>query len=162
MTNFRLSCDKVIEVFFEYSREEEIHPLLRLRIAFHLLFCARCAEETRKFALLKDIQDRDFFPSAPSFEDQVMEALADDFFQDEAAPELISDFPGGFSFRSWVIMGFVILVSLGVSFFGIDIFQIDSSFLLPLGITVGTVLTGYGAVFIASHLKELSEHFKIH
>jgi hypothetical protein len=35
------------------------------------------------------------------------------------------------------------------------------SFLLPLGITVGVVLTCYGALFIGSHLKELSKHFNL-
>jgi hypothetical protein len=34
-----------------------------------------------------------------------------------------------------------------------------SSFLIPVGITIGVVVTGYGALFIASHLKELSERF---
>jgi hypothetical protein len=37
-----------------------------------------------------------------------------------------------------------------------------SSFLLPVGITIGAVLTGYGALFIGSHLKELSSRFRIH
>jgi hypothetical protein len=33
------------------------------------------------------------------------------------------------------------------------------SYLLPVGITIGIVLTSYGALFIGSHLKELSERF---
>jgi hypothetical protein len=37
-----------------------------------------------------------------------------------------------------------------------------SSFLLPVGITIGAVVTGYGAFFIGSHLKELSSRFRIH
>jgi hypothetical protein len=35
------------------------------------------------------------------------------------------------------------------------------SFLLPVGITVGIVLTSYGALFIGGHLKELSERFRL-
>ena len=166
MNNVRLICDKVMDVIFESSCEDEIPLLHRLRFAIHVFFCAHCSEEQRRLRLLKEIQDSDFFPSAPSFEEKVMERLAEEMQQDEAAADLVSDFPGGFSFRSWVIMGLVILVSLTVSFFGIDFFQTtfsrDSSFLIPLGITVGAMLTGYGIVFIASHLKELSEHFKIH
>jgi hypothetical protein len=34
-----------------------------------------------------------------------------------------------------------------------------SSYLGPLGITIGAALTCYGAVFIGSHVKELSERF---
>jgi hypothetical protein len=33
------------------------------------------------------------------------------------------------------------------------------SFLLPVGITFGIVLTSYGALFIGSHLEEFSERF---
>ena len=36
------------------------------------------------------------------------------------------------------------------------------SFLLPVGITIGVVLTTYGALFIGSHLKELSERFGLY
>jgi hypothetical protein len=36
-----------------------------------------------------------------------------------------------------------------------------SSFLLPVGITIGIVLTCYGALFIGSHLKELSSRFRL-
>jgi hypothetical protein len=36
-----------------------------------------------------------------------------------------------------------------------------SSFLLPIGITVGAVVSAYGALFIGSHLKELSHRFNL-
>ena len=166
MINVRLNCNRVLDEVFESSGEEEVPLLHRLRLAVHIFFCVQCSEEVRKLELLKEIQSSDFFPPTPSFEEKVMKRLAEEIQQDEKAMDLVSDFPGGFSFRSWVIIGLVILVSLTVSFFGIDFFQAtfgrDSSFLIPLGITVGTMLTGYGIVFIASHLKELSEHFKIH
>jgi hypothetical protein len=31
--------------------------------------------------------------------------------------------------------------------------------MIPIGITIGIMLTGYGALFIGSHLKEFSERF---
>jgi hypothetical protein len=37
-----------------------------------------------------------------------------------------------------------------------------SSYMLPLGITIGAAVTCYGAVFIGSHLKELSRRFGLH
>jgi hypothetical protein len=70
------------------------------------------------------------------------------------------------SFRGWVITGFVVLVSLTTSLFGMDfvrmIPEVASSFLLPIGITIGVVVTVYGALFIGSHLKELSDRFRLH
>ena len=162
----RLNCNEVMDVIFDFTGEDEIPLLQRLRIDLHLFFCARCSEEVRKLEILKSVSRLEFFPQSPSFiEEKVMEQLSREFL-DEAAESPATEFPGGFSFRSWVIIGFIILVSLAFSFFQTDFIEAasnqDSSFLIPLGITVGTVLTGYGAFFIASHLRELSEHFKIH
>jgi hypothetical protein len=65
-----------------------------------------------------------------------------------------------------VIIGFIILISLSTAFFGMDFIHIaafaGSSFLLPVGLTFGGILTGYGAIFIGSHLKELSAWFRLH
>jgi hypothetical protein len=73
------------------------------------------------------------------------------------------DIPGGLSTRGWVIAGFIILVSMATAFFGLDFQKLaqetGTSFLLPIGITIGIVLTTYGALFIGSHLQELSERF---
>ena len=160
----RMSCSEVMDEIFE-SSDDAIPLLQRLRIGFHLFFCARCTEELRRLEVLRDISQSDFFPPAPAVDEKVMEQLSAEFFQADAG-DLIPDTPGGISFRSWVIIGFIILVSLATSFFGIDFIEAaynqDASYLIPLGITVGTVLTGYGVFFVASHLKELSEHFKIH
>jgi hypothetical protein len=40
--------------------------------------------------------------------------------------------------------------------------DLASSFLLPIGITIGVIVTGYGALFIGSHRKELSDRFGLH
>ena len=100
----------------------------------------------------------DFHPHCPNFEKPVMECLCG-----EADPEEEIDAPAGFSFRGWVLIGFFVLLSLSSSFFGISFGVIANeeglSFLLPVGITIGIVLTCYGALFIGSHLKELSTRF---
>ena len=157
-----------------------------IRLYLHLFFCSRCADVHRKLEICRDLLRSGFFPPSPSFEDIVMELLS--VVPSDAPPETLpeeseapfetsseipldasllagSEIPGGFSFRAWVIAGFFILISLTTSFFGMDfiIFTADSgSFLVPLGITIGIVLTIYGAFFIGSHLKELVTHFKIH
>jgi hypothetical protein len=70
------------------------------------------------------------------------------------------------SFRGWVITGFIILISLAMSLFGMDFMRTipgsAASFLLPIGITIGSIVTVYGALFIGSHLKELSDRFGLH
>ena len=158
-----LNCNEVMDEIYEFSGDDLIPLPQKIRIAFHLFFCVRCSEKMRKLEMLKEIPQSQLFPPSPSFEEIVMEQLAGDFLEDEARG---NEAPGAFSFRSWVIIGFIILISLATSFFGIDIIQVafgrDSSYLIPLGITVGMVLTGYGAFFIASNLEELREHFKIH
>ena len=78
-------------------------------------------------------------------------------------PEEIFAIPGGLSTRGWVIAGLIILISLSTAFLGMDFEHIANvagmSFMLPVGITIGIVLTSYGALFIGSHLKELTERF---
>jgi len=145
----------------DLSEKDEFLPLLtRLRIELHLLFCPECTRELRNLQCLEEIMKTDFIPNSPDFEKPVMECL-----YEEADPEEKIDAPAGFSFRGWVLIGFFVLLSLSSSFFGISFGVIANeeglSFLLPVGITIGIVLTCYGAFFIASHLKELSTRFRL-
>jgi hypothetical protein len=101
----------------------------------------------------------DFLPPFPEFEEMVMEKIsAEADGEGEAA-----DAPAGFSFRGWIIIGCFVLLSLSTVFFGMDFIKVanaqGSSFLLPVGLTIGAVLTGYGAFFIGSHLKQLRDRF---
>ena len=155
---FLMDCHTVMEVA-DLSEKDELLPLLtRIRIELHLLVCPRCVRELRKLRCLEEIMKADFIPQCPDFEKPVMECLFA-----EADPEEKIDAPAGFSFRGWVLIGFFVLLSLSSSFFGISFSVIANeeglSFLLPVGITIGIVLTCYGAFFIASHLKELSARF---
>ena len=143
--------------------------LLRLRVGLHLLVCPDCAQEIERFEVARDILYTDFLPLSPDFEDSVMariaaeeeEALA--AFDAEEMPLNVFAIPGGISTRGWVITGLITLVSLVTAFFGLDFEKVahaaGMSFLLPVGITIGIVLTAYGALFIGSHLKELTERF---
>jgi hypothetical protein len=143
----------------DLSEKDENLPLLtRIRIELHLLFCPECTRELRNLQYLEEIMKTDFIPHCPDFEKPVMECL-----YEEADLEEEIDAPTGFSFRGWVLIGFFVLLSLSSSFFGISFGVIANeeglSFLLPVGITIGIVLTCYGALFIGSHLKELSARF---
>jgi hypothetical protein len=153
-----MDCHTVMEAA-DLSEKDELFPFLtHVRIELHLLFCPECTRELKKLHCLEEIMKTDFIPHCPDFEEPVMECL-----YEEADLEDKIDAPAGFSFRGWVLTGFFVLLSLSSSFFGISFGVIANeeglSFLLPVGITIGIVLTCYGALFIASHLKELSTRF---
>jgi len=157
---FLMDCQTVLDTVYENEKGDSLPFLIQARIWFHLLFCPDCSRETRNFHSLEEIMKNDFLPPSPGLEEIVMERL---YSENEISAE--TDAPTGFSFRFWVIIGFFVLFSLSSSFFGINFVKIANSeglsFLLPVGITVGIVLTCYGALFIGSHLKELSSRFRL-
>jgi hypothetical protein len=154
-----MNCDDVIERAYEFDGAEPLPLLTQIRIRLHLLRCPNCRAETAKLNAARSLMRESFFPAAPSLEEAIMGRIAL-----EEQPEELSEV-AGFSFKSWVITGLVILVSLSTSFLGMDFARVaDSggpSFLLPVGITVGGVVTAYGAIFIGSHLKQLSARFNL-
>jgi hypothetical protein len=150
-----------MDLFYEYSgtegNEEQMPLLCQAQIWFHSLFCASCAQKINTFRSARNILKEDFFPFSPDLENSIMARIGS-----EQADETFA-VPGGISTHGWVIAGLIILVSLVTTFFGFDFQRLASesgmSFMLPVGITIGIVLTTYGALFIGSHLKELSERF---
>jgi hypothetical protein len=161
-----MNCARVLDKVYEYSGGEphDTMPLLtRIFIGMHLLICPDCAQEVERFEVCKDILQNDFLPSAPpELEDNVMAILTAD--EDESEAELV-EHSGGFSNRGWVIAGLVMLVSFATAFFGFNFNEValaaGLSFMIPIGITIGIVLTCYGALFIGSHLKEFIERFDL-
>jgi hypothetical protein len=156
-----MSCDEVMDALYDSAGEGSLSMALQFRVSLHLLFCPHCAAEIKKLDLLRDVQETDFLPDAPGIEDKVMEKIAEEGGRADNGEAL--DAPTGFSFRGWVITGCFILFSFSMVFFSMDFINLantqGSSFLLPVGLTIGVVLTSYGAIFIGSHLKELSNRF---
>jgi hypothetical protein len=149
-----MSCEDILDKVYEYSGGDPHNsmPLLtRISVGLHLVVCPDCAQEVERFQVCRDMlmEDASLTMMAPAEETA---AAADE-----------ADLPGGFSTRGWVIAGLVMLVSLATAFFGLDFNKLAKemgmSFLLPIGITIGIVLTVYGALFIGSHLKVLTERF---
>jgi hypothetical protein len=133
----------------------------RLQLNAHRLICPRCAAEERALkAAWKLLADQEFFPESPCMAGRIMERV---YAEEPAGPGEERDAASGVSFRGWVVTGFIVLISLSTSFFGVEFGRIaasqGSSFLLPVGLTIGCVLTGYGALFIGSHLKAFSLRF---
>jgi hypothetical protein len=156
-----MTCRKVMDKFLESTGDRPLSLWERLEIGVHILHCSRCAREIEALEKAQDLMKTDFFPAAvPGLEERVMEQI----YREE--PAALIEAPAGVSFRSWVITGIIVLVSLATVFLGLDFKEVasagGSSFLLPLGLTIGLIVSGYGALFIGSHLKELSERFNLH
>ena len=157
-----MSCTKILDSVYEGG--ESMSLLRQIRIGLHILACPDCAQAIERFEVTRDILHQDFLPPSPGFENSVMAIIAAEEGETLAALEAEeAKTPGGLSTRGWAIAGLIILVSLATVFFGIDFNKVAGdagiSFMIPVGITIGIVLTSYGALFIGSHLKELSERF---
>jgi hypothetical protein len=165
-----MNCNKLMDAFYEYSGDESLPLLLQLRIGLHLFFCPGCAQEVERYEAARDMLRNDCFPPSPDLEGSIMALIAGEN-NEASSPAALEenewlespDTPGGLSTRGWVIAGLIVLFSLATAFVGLDFHTIalaaGMSYLLPVGIITGIVLTSYGALFIGSHLKELSERF---
>jgi hypothetical protein len=164
-----MTCHSVMDKIYESAGDKPLPWLTRLEIWGHLLLCPRCSEAAARLEAARELARTGFLPPSPDLEDPIMAMI----YAEADMPAEEADFPlaafgepGGVSTRGWVITGLIVLLSLASSFFGIDFGKIaaseGSSFLLPLGLTIGLMVTGYGAFFIGSHLKELSERFRLH
>jgi hypothetical protein len=161
-----MNCGELLNKVYEYCGED-LPPLFYLQVKLHCFFCPQCAREMERFELAQDILRNDFAPHPQAdFADAVMAKL---YAESTAGAENSAGFFGeeaGGSLRGWVIAGLILFFSLTSAFLGMDFIKIaaseGSSYLLPLGITIGAAVTCYGAVFIGSHLKELSQRFGLH
>jgi hypothetical protein len=161
-----MNCSKILDLVYEYSggdsdREDSMPLFYQIQVWLHTMICPACAQEIERYEVTRDILREDLFPPSPELEDAIMAKIATEDIQTETEESYAA--AGGLSFRGWAIAGLIILVSLATAFFGLDFQKVADesgiSFLLPAGITIGIVLTTYGAFFIGSHLKELSERF---
>ncbi|MDR2802912.1 MAG: peptidoglycan-binding protein [Treponema sp.] len=152
-----MNCDKVLDILY-YS--EHISLLKRVLINFHVWHCAKCAVHQRVLQTAGEQMKEDFFPPARGIAEQVMTFIhAGETFDDIPEHESVS-------FRAWVVTGIALLVSLSSAYLGIDYLTPVNTravnFMLSLGITVGGIITAFGAIFIGCHIKELSEWFGLH
>ena len=152
-----MSCAKILDLVYE---QEDMSLFNRIRVGLHLMVCPDCAQEVERFEVCRDILHNDFMFPEPDLEDSVMSMISDG---EEETETCETEVPGGFSIRGWIIAGIVMLVSLATVFFGLEFNKValiaGMAFTIPIGITIGIALTSYGALFIGSHLKDLSERF---
>jgi len=162
-------CKKVLEMV--YDSNDELPFINQIQIWLHTFFCQECAQKIEQYQNAKMIMREDFFPSSPSYdkswpelENSIMEKVnLEELTGENEQTEHVFSPLGGFSTRGWIITGLVIFISMVSVFLGLDFQKLANehgiSFMLPMGITIGIVLTTYSALFIASHLKEFSERF---
>jgi hypothetical protein len=158
-------CGLMEDRMYEYAGDRAFPLRYRLELAAHILFCPRCAEKIVRLETTRELMRTGFLPHSPvpeGLENLIMERINRERIEiaDEnraASPEV--------SFASWVVTGFIILISLGTVILGMDFSTVaaslGSSFLVPLGLTIGMVITVYGALFIGTHIKELSKRFSL-
>jgi len=153
-----MNCAKILDLVYE---QEDMSLFNRIRVGLHLMVCPDCAQEVERFEVCRDILHNDFMFPEPDLEDSVMAMISDG--EEETAEICEAKVPGGFSIRGWIIAGIVMFVSLATVFFGLEFNKValiaGMAFTIPIGITIGIALTSYGALFIGSHLKDLSERF---
>jgi hypothetical protein len=164
-----MNCRDVMDRIYEFEGNKFPPLFTQLRVQLHLFHCARCAGELEKLESARRLMKDSFFPPAPELEERIMRSITlekPEAYYEEFPQIAFRENGAGVSFRSWVVTGLIILISLSTSFLGMDFIKVTahwgSSFLLPIGLTIGGVVSAYGALFIGSHLKELSDRFNLH
>ncbi|MCL2093691.1 MAG: peptidoglycan-binding protein [Treponema sp.] len=155
-------CQSIMEALYEDEKDHNLPLLAQIRIRLHLVLCPRCSQELKTLEQVKELMTSGFFPPCPDFSEPLMARILEEEALETEEPIYAKP---GFSFKLWIIIGFFVLLSLPSSYFGMNYVGLGReegpSFLLPLGLTIGMVLTCYGAFFIGSHLKQLSDRFRL-
>jgi hypothetical protein len=144
-----MNCGKAMDAVYEEWGAESLPLFTRLEMRLHLLRCPRCAAEAARLQNARAFMQESLLSPPAELEERIMRSVNAEE-RGEEYPEV-----AGVSFRSWVVTGLIVLLSLSSSFFR------EGAPPLHIGITVGAILTAYGAIFIGSHLKELTERFNL-
>ena len=154
-----MNCNEVLD--FLYYSDDGIPFVKRILIALHIRYCPKCAMHLHTLQTASTLLKEDFFPPAENIADSVMALAQADEPLTGQSHELQS-----VSLRAWIITGFALLFSLSSAYLGIDyLTPIDTrtiNFMLPVGITVGGVITAFCAIFIGCHIKEFSKWLGLH
>lgn len=136
-----------------YCDVDEYQPI---RIRLHLLFCPDCRKvAARMSSLLADMRSFESVPADFDMTDRIMRSIL----------ALNSNVPieaKNVSMLKWIAVGCLILFSMVVVRFSKTYIWIKAAygdyFDAPMYLVFGIILTAYIALFIASHIDQLS-HF---
>jgi hypothetical protein len=162
----KMRCNDIVDMIIDHDGDEELSFFRRFLVDLHLFFCPRCAETIRRWHLGRGLlaascQDPELKTPGLETPDLSGVIMAGILAETEEVPDPAD--VEALSFRRWVVTGFVIVVSLISVYFGLDFIELSSisSLKLPMGVTIGIFISAYSALFIGSHLKELSERFRL-
>ena len=148
--------DDDTQTFFAAFRAKQASYVIRLRFAAHTLVCKVCAQKKQRLATAEQVLKTGFLPPPPPHCTSAIMALV--LAGEESALKENHEYV---SLRGWIIAGIVIVASLLSVYLNVDFGRIARTqglaFLLPLGITIGAIITAYSAMFIGTHLDMLCE-----
>jgi hypothetical protein len=146
-----MNCGKAGKLIAERTGDGALPFSLRL----HLFFCPTCAGEARRMGAALEALRSAPLPAAPDFVGSVMGAVR----------LLPAHEPAPVSYRDWIIVGSIILGAITLSPLSSSLGWIKrafgSGFLLPLNLVLGLLIAGYCALFIGTHMDEISEKMKL-
>ncbi len=160
-----MTCDRAMDLLIDEDHGEPIPLIDSIRLRFHLRSCAGCVAEADRLRSCAAVLVSGFLPPVPDLADSIMAAVRLEVAAqavravEEAAEEHVS-------YRNWVFGGAIIFASLAVFPLGQAsgwlVRLLGSDLTFPIALTLGVVLTAYCALFIGSHLDELTERFGLH
>jgi len=148
-----MTCERSHSILDMLDKQEPIPFLVKL----HLLFCDNCKSQEKKIEEVHKLLKEEILCSPIDFTDSVLQAL-------EFEPQKPA--PGHQPMRNWLIPGLLIILWLVLA----PIMPVNEWFvanfgfalLLPLSITLGTLISIYGGLFVASHMDKINDFFNLH
>jgi hypothetical protein len=163
-----MDCKNIVDRIIEADGDESVSLFRQLVFEFHLLTCSRCSRELRRYRLGRELLASSCQgPESPGLE---VPGLSASIMAAILAGSGEASGPGDataevLSFRRWVVAGCIIMISLVSVFFCLDFLELSAStgfsLMVPMSLTIGIFISAYGALFIGSHLKELSQRFRL-
>ncbi len=149
-----MKCETFMKRFLENDEAGSLSPAIRI----HLFRCARCAGEVRAFRLAM----ADLRPYEPFVLDGIESArIVDSVMRQPEYRKSISLF-------NWVGAGVLMFVGIFLAPFSDQFMSLRDHFggdlEVPFSLVMGVMVTIYAAIFIGTHMDELSrwlEHHKL-
>lgn len=146
-----MNCDRAMERILSADADGRLSLSTRL----HLLCCPQCAAEARRLRKALIFMKSAFLPAAPDLSGRILEVVSA-LEPRPAAPV---------SFKKWITVGMSIIAAMVLSPLGADYGWVQKSFgtgfLLPINLILGFILAVYCALFIGTHLREISHRFNL-
>lgn len=147
-----MRCESFLARYESLDAGEE--PGFMLRI--HAALCPSCAEKINRME-----EALECYRSEPDFPGREAAEAASMGLESRvmASISLLPRPKRELRARDWLISGAVIVLSMAMIPFDVNFSHVKeffgASFALPLSLVLGSVLTLFGAVFIATHIEEL-------